>query len=192
MPTTDTEKEELAGREGCCFSNPEAGSPDEKVKLTRLTESDDVEAYLTMFERLMQAHGVEATRRGYKLVPELTGRPQQAYAALPSEQVESYEQLKIAILQRYDINAETYRQQLRALCLLQAWSSLPRMGCSTNGGGHQEAQRGHSNGVVGVATAGAQDSPRWAIGAGEYSQTCIAAVLLANLVLGRVRLLPER
>ncbi len=140
----------------------------------------------------MQAHRVEATRRGYKLVPELTGTPQQAYAALPSEQVESYEQLKTAILQRYDINAETYRQRLRALCLLQAWGSLPRMGCSTNGGGHQEAQRGHSSGAVGVATAGAQDSPSWAFGAGEYSQACIAAVLLANLVLGRVRLLPEQ
>ncbi len=95
-------------------TGPGAASPDEKVKLTRLTESDDVEAYLTTFERLMQAHGVDATRWAYKLAPQLTGRAQQAYAALPSEQAGSYEQLKTAILQRYDINAETYRQRFRA------------------------------------------------------------------------------
>ena len=78
-------------------------------KLTKFCEaSDDVEAYLTTFERLMGAHEVDTTRWAYLLAPQLTGRAQQAFAA------GSYEDVKAAILVRYDINDETYRQRFRA------------------------------------------------------------------------------
>ena len=83
----------------------------EKVKLTKLAEQDDIEAYLTTFERMMAAHGVEEAR---KLAPQLTGHAQQAYAALPMDQTGNYEEMKAAILRRYDINEETYRQRFRS------------------------------------------------------------------------------
>ena len=87
----------------------------EPAKLTRLTDHDDIEAYLTTFERIMEAHEVERERWSFKLAPQLTGRAQQAYAALPPDDAKSYEAVKTAILRRYNINEETYRKRFRKL-----------------------------------------------------------------------------
>ena len=38
----------------------------DSVKLTKLTEADDIEAYLTTFERMMAAYEVEKTRWAYR------------------------------------------------------------------------------------------------------------------------------
>ena len=43
----------------------------------------------------------------------MTGQAQQAYAAMPSEGAGNYELVKAAILRRYDISEETYRQRFR-------------------------------------------------------------------------------
>ena len=85
-----------------------------EVKLNRLCESDDIEAYLITFERLMRGHEVPESRWAFRLAPQLTGRAQQAYAALPAHEASSYSGLKAAILRRYDINEETYRQRFRS------------------------------------------------------------------------------
>ena len=90
-------------------------SESEPVKLTRLSESDDIEAYLTTFERMMRAYEVNEERWPFKLAPQLTGKAQQAYAALPPDDANDYETVKAAILRRYDINEETYRQRFRNL-----------------------------------------------------------------------------
>ena len=85
----------------------------ELIKLTRLTEDDDIESYLTTFERVMEAHEVSRERWSFQLAPYLTGRAQQAYAALPPEDAKTYDTVKAAILRRYDINEETYRRRFR-------------------------------------------------------------------------------
>ena len=87
----------------------------EPVKLTRLAENDDIEAYLTTFERIMVAHEVKKERWSFKLAPQLTGKAQQAYAALAPEEVGNYDAVKTAILRRYNINEETYRQRFRRI-----------------------------------------------------------------------------
>ena len=87
----------------------------ESVKLTRLTEEDDIESYLTTFERIMAANEVSRERWSFQLAPHLTGKAQQAYAALPPEDAKTYDAVKEAILRRYDINEETYRQRFRKL-----------------------------------------------------------------------------
>ena len=51
----------------------------------------------------------------YKLAPQLAGKAQQAYAALPSDEAGDYYQLKTVILKRYNISEETYRQRFRAV-----------------------------------------------------------------------------
>ena len=83
----------------------------ELAKLTRLTENDDIEAYLKTFKRIMEAHEVNRERWSFKLAHQLTGKAQQAYAALPPDNAKSYEAVKVAILRRYNINEETYRKQ---------------------------------------------------------------------------------
>ena len=90
-------------------------STTEPIKLTRLAEGDDIESYLTTFERIMAANEVRRERWSYQLAPYLTGRAQQAYAALPPEDAKEYDTVKEAILRRYDINDETYRQRFRGL-----------------------------------------------------------------------------
>ena len=48
---------------------------------TKLGESDDIEAFLTTFERMIVAYGVDMAQWVYRLAPQSTGRAQQAYAA---------------------------------------------------------------------------------------------------------------
>ena len=85
-----------------------------EVKLVKLSDQDDIEAYLTTFERVMRAYEVKEERWAVKLAPQLTGKAQLAYAAMSTEQAGDYEALKEAILRRYDISEETYRQRFRA------------------------------------------------------------------------------
>ena len=95
-------------------ADKDAKRDSDSIKLTRLTEADDIESYLTTFERMMKAYEVDTTRWAFKLAPQLTGRAQQAYAALDPSDAECYTTVKAAILRRYNINAETYRQRFRS------------------------------------------------------------------------------
>ena len=91
----------------------ERGSREEDrdhLKLTKLTESEDIEAFLTTFEWMMRVYGVREDRWAFKLAPQLTGKAQQAYATLNADDAAKYEEVKSAILRRYDISEETYRQ----------------------------------------------------------------------------------
>ena len=85
------------------------------VKLTWLTDGDDIEAYLTTFECMMGAYDIAKERWLFKLTPQLTGKAQQAYAALSPDDVKNYDEVKAAILWRYNINEETYCQRFRSL-----------------------------------------------------------------------------
>ena len=87
----------------------------DSLKLTKLGEGDDIEAYLTTFERIMEAHKVRRERWSYQLAPQLTGKAQQAYAALPPDEAKNYDAVKTAILRRFNINEETYSQRFRTL-----------------------------------------------------------------------------
>ena len=86
---------------------------DKDVKVPKLTEEDDIVAYLTTFERLMTAYEIKQERWVFKLASNLVGKAQQAYAGLSTEDASSYDRLKEAILQRYDITEESYRQRFR-------------------------------------------------------------------------------
>ena len=81
----------------------------EPTKLKRLTDSDDIESYLTTSERMMQAYKVDGSGWGLKLAPELTGQALQAYASMDPSDAECYDSVKSAILRRFNINDETYR-----------------------------------------------------------------------------------
>ena len=68
---------------------------------------------LLLEDRQMRVYGVREDRWAFKLAPQLTGRAQQAYAALNADDAVKYEEVKAAILRRYDISEETYRQRFR-------------------------------------------------------------------------------
>ena len=66
---------------------------DKDVRIPKLTEEDDIVAYLTTFERLMTAYEVKAECWAFKLATNLIGKAQQAYASLRVEDAGSYEKL---------------------------------------------------------------------------------------------------
>ena len=57
----------------------------ESLKFTKLGEADDIEAFLTTFERAVEAHGVERDKKAAILAPQLTGKARLAYAAMSNE-----------------------------------------------------------------------------------------------------------
>ena len=92
-------------------AHPPTGESRPSLKLSRLLDADDIEAYLITFERSM---GVDKSRWTCLLAPQLTGKAQQAHVAMAADASNDYDQLKIAILRRYNINEETYRQRFRS------------------------------------------------------------------------------
>lgn len=67
------------------------------VKLVPLGAEDDVEAYLVTFERILTAHGIDEDRWAHFLAPQLTGKAQLAFAALPITSSDDYEAIKAVI-----------------------------------------------------------------------------------------------
>ena len=63
----------------------------ESLKLTKLTERDNIEAFLTTFERAIEVHGVERDKRAVILAPQLAGKAQLAYAAMSNEDARDYD-----------------------------------------------------------------------------------------------------
>jgi len=59
----------------------------EKVKLTKLSESDDTEAYLKTIERMMVAYEIPRARWVFKLAPQLSRKAQKAEEAVEYERV---------------------------------------------------------------------------------------------------------
>ncbi|XP_071998340.1 uncharacterized protein [Engystomops pustulosus] len=88
-------------------------SPATKLKLTKLTETDDIESYLKVFERVAQANKWPEDQWVLHLVPFLTSKAQQAYSQMRTDDAENYKKVKTAILRRYNIHTETFRQKFR-------------------------------------------------------------------------------
>ena len=62
----------------------------------------------------MKAYDVREERWAFKLAPQLVGKAQQAYAGMNPDEAKDYAKLKKAILRRYDVNEESYRQRFRS------------------------------------------------------------------------------
>ena len=81
------------------------------LKLTKLNETEDIESFLTTFERVVEAHNVEPAKWAPILAPQLTGKGQEACGAMDAK---DYQKVKQAILQHYNINEETYQQRFHS------------------------------------------------------------------------------
>ena len=71
-------------------SGASSRAADGELRVAKLTDRDDIEAYLTTFERLMSAYNIPKDRWIFKLAPRLSGKAQQAYAALTTEDALEY------------------------------------------------------------------------------------------------------
>ena len=63
----------------------------------------------------MTAYEVPKNRWSFTLASQLIGKAQQAYAAMDYNHTDDYAEVKAAILRRYAITEETYRQIFRTI-----------------------------------------------------------------------------
>lgn len=78
-----------------------------------LTSDDDVECYLSTFERLCIKHSVPEANWSIILESFLTGKAQQAYFALTENEKEDYQLVKESVLYAYQLTPNTYREKFR-------------------------------------------------------------------------------
>ena len=83
-------------------------------KLAKFTEGDDIEVFLTTFERVMGMSAIEEDRWSCIFAPQLAGKSQQSNAAMDVNRAGEYVEVKMMILRRYGVNQESYRQKYRA------------------------------------------------------------------------------
>ncbi|MGL5567473.1 MAG: retroviral-like aspartic protease family protein, partial [Plesiomonas sp.] len=88
-------------------------------KIQPLCETDDIEHYLTTFERIAEVCRWPREDWAIRLVPLLTGKARSAYVAMDVADAGEYAQVKEAILKKYSINHETYRQRFRDMEVLE-------------------------------------------------------------------------
>jgi len=87
-----------------------------KPTLQKLTASDNVEHFLATFERIATQQKWSKEVWATQVAGLLSGKAMAAYAALTPEDATDYDKVKEAILRRYKINEETYRQRFRQDC----------------------------------------------------------------------------
>ncbi len=88
---------------------------DQEPRLARLEDTEDIEHFLTTFERLAEVYQWPRGDWAIRLIPLLTGKARSAFVAMNPSQTQDYDQLKQAILKKYEISTETYRLRFRSL-----------------------------------------------------------------------------
>jgi hypothetical protein len=80
----------------------------------KFKEGDDVEIYLGTFERLAKANNWLKDTWAPRLAALLTGRARDAYSRMHIDSIGDYDAVRRAILERYELNGEYYRDKLRS------------------------------------------------------------------------------
>ena len=83
-------------------------------KMQPYKEGEDIEVYLATFERIALACRCPQDDWALHLVPLLTEKARAAYIAMDIGLAMQYRDVKAAILQKFEINPETYRDRFRS------------------------------------------------------------------------------
>ncbi|XP_054848829.1 zinc finger protein with KRAB and SCAN domains 1-like [Eublepharis macularius] len=97
------------------------------LQVPQLTVADDIEVYLSTFERVADVCQWPREQWVVRLVPALSGAAQEVYNSLNLRDREDYEKVKAAILCCCDIGCETRRQRFRQFGFQEAGD--PRQAC---------------------------------------------------------------
>ncbi|KAL2096319.1 hypothetical protein ACEWY4_008467 [Coilia grayii] len=87
-------------------------------KMTPYSDDEDIEHYLTTFERLALANQWPRGSWAVYLVPLLTGKARAAYVAMDIHDTMDYAKVKDAILNKFEIDHDTYRHRFRSMTLM--------------------------------------------------------------------------
>ena len=106
----DTPLREVTGRTDARESDSFKGP-----KMEKLTDSADIEPFLKTFGRNMATHNIPARDWVKHLAPLLIGKARKAYAGVEDDGANDYDVVKEAILQYYDMGAETHLKRFRTM-----------------------------------------------------------------------------
>lgn len=113
-------------------------APEAHRHLTKLTELDDIDAYLHMFEVIAKRE-VWLKKDWAKIItPFLTGESQQAYFALKAPKNDDYEALKSEILARVGLSPVSAAQQFNTWSFDDGSPVQSQSYSSCREGGHRE------------------------------------------------------
>ena len=82
------------------------------IKIPHLNENDDIEVYLTTFERIATANKWEKVSWAPRLATLLTGKATESFVRMDINDVGDYDKLKAVILARYNLTPEVYRKKI--------------------------------------------------------------------------------
>ncbi|KAL2091505.1 hypothetical protein ACEWY4_013768 [Coilia grayii] len=88
-------------------------------KMSPYKEDEDIEHYLTTFERLAMANQWPRHSWAVYLVPLLTGKARAAYVAMDIDDTTDYGKVREAILNKYEIDHDRYRHRFRSMTLTE-------------------------------------------------------------------------
>ncbi|XP_070178389.1 uncharacterized protein [Littorina saxatilis] len=86
----------------------------DKIRLPYLDDGDDVDTYLTKFERIATQMKWEVSTWALRLSGHLKGKAAEVYTKLSFEIADDYDVLKDALLKAFHCTAKTYREKFRA------------------------------------------------------------------------------
>ncbi|KAL2098380.1 hypothetical protein ACEWY4_007587 [Coilia grayii] len=86
-------------------------------KMSPYTEDEDIEHYLTTFERIALANQWPRHSWAVFLVPLLLGKARAAYVAMDIADARDYCKVKQAILAKYEIDPEAYHHRFRSMAV---------------------------------------------------------------------------
>ena len=90
------------------------GVQSSRPKLPRFDEeSDDIDAFLERFERFARSQRWAEDSWAVSLSPLLSGKGLDVYTSMPAEQANDYNELKRAVLRRYQLTEEGFRVRFR-------------------------------------------------------------------------------
>ena len=87
--------------------------------MTPYAEDEDIEHYLTTFERIAVANQWPVESWALYIVPLLSGKARAAYVAMDILDTRDYAKVKQAILTKYEIDPEAYRHRFRSMGFLE-------------------------------------------------------------------------
>lgn len=94
-------------------------------KIPQYLAGEDIGNYLLRFERIARTWGWPKGEWACRLVPLLTGKALEAYTAMDEDRAHSYPDLKEALLMKFDVSPETYRQQFQSRAVPEPSRDLP-------------------------------------------------------------------
>ena len=117
-------EEEWTRRSSRCSLPPSVSPKQQPVifkepKLLKLDDGDEIEHFLITFEHIAKAYRWPKADWAIRLIPLLTGKARSACVAMDYNDTLDYNNVKMAILAKYEINTEAYRQQFRATDIRQ-------------------------------------------------------------------------